>query len=146
MVNILGSAILRRSIYAHPERYSLQLLKQHKQSTIAAHEEAETIPQQTTRTNFLSIDKRKLFSDFDEICREAKAVKDYAVLQGEDDECANKLNKEVSPEESSSTSQPLEQVQNHDENDVVANVRRNSEQPESLNDTIILEKDEAIHS
>ncbi|GKA82305.1 hypothetical protein Tco_0789053 [Tanacetum coccineum] len=30
---------------------------------------------------------------------------------------------EVSPEESSSTSQPLEQVQNHDENDVFANVR-----------------------
>ncbi|GKG17908.1 hypothetical protein Tco_0372206, partial [Tanacetum coccineum] len=33
---------------------------------------------------------------------------------------------EVSPEESSSTSQPLEQVQNHDESDVFANVRRHS--------------------
>ncbi|GJV59210.1 hypothetical protein Tco_1465310 [Tanacetum coccineum] len=42
---------------------------------------------------------------------------------------------EVSPEESSSTSQPLEQVQNHDENDVFANMRRHSEQPESINDT-----------
>ncbi|GKG57967.1 hypothetical protein Tco_0589578, partial [Tanacetum coccineum] len=31
---------------------------------------------------------------------------------------------EVSPEESSSTGQPLEQVQNHDENDVFANMRR----------------------
>ncbi|GJX63417.1 hypothetical protein Tco_0296317 [Tanacetum coccineum] len=40
---------------------------------------------------------------------------------------------EVSPEESSSTSQPLEQVQNHDENDVFANMRRHSEQPESIN-------------
>ncbi|GJT11973.1 retrovirus-related pol polyprotein from transposon TNT 1-94 [Tanacetum coccineum] len=48
---------------------------------------------------------------------------------------------EVSPEESSSTGQPLEQVQNHDENDVFANVRRHSEQPESINDTYILEKD-----
>ncbi|GJS09969.1 hypothetical protein Tco_0366765 [Tanacetum coccineum] len=37
---------------------------------------------------------------------------------------------EVSPEESSSTGQPLEQVQNHDENDVFANVRRHSEQPD----------------
>ncbi|GJV13630.1 hypothetical protein Tco_1355171 [Tanacetum coccineum] len=49
---------------------------------------------------------------------------------------------EVSPEESSSTSQPLEQVQNHDENDVFANVRQHSEQPESINDTYVLEKDD----
>ncbi|GKG19743.1 hypothetical protein Tco_0376842 [Tanacetum coccineum] len=51
---------------------------------------------------------------------------------------------EVSPEESSSNSQPLEQVQNHDENDVFANVRRHSEQPESINDTYVLEKDAAL--
>ncbi|GKG46135.1 hypothetical protein Tco_0498581, partial [Tanacetum coccineum] len=38
---------------------------------------------------------------------------------------------EVSPAESSSTDTPLEQVQHHDENDVFANVRRHSEQPES---------------
>ncbi|GJW36516.1 hypothetical protein Tco_0059436 [Tanacetum coccineum] len=50
---------------------------------------------------------------------------------------------EVSPEESSSTSQPLEQVQNHDENDVFANMRRHSEQPESINDTYVLEKDDS---
>ncbi|GKG04275.1 hypothetical protein Tco_0314662, partial [Tanacetum coccineum] len=50
---------------------------------------------------------------------------------------------EVSPEESSSTSQPLEQVQNQDENDVFANVRRHSEQPESINDTYVLEKDDS---
>ncbi|GKF51712.1 hypothetical protein Tco_0148179 [Tanacetum coccineum] len=50
---------------------------------------------------------------------------------------------EVSPEESSSTSQPLEQVQNHDENDVFANARRHSEQPESINDTYVLEKDDS---
>ncbi|GJS22086.1 hypothetical protein Tco_0450718 [Tanacetum coccineum] len=43
----------------------------------------------------------------------------------------------------SSTSQPLEQVQNHDENDVFANVRRHSEQPESINDTYVLEKDDS---
>ncbi|GJX26870.1 hypothetical protein Tco_0233166, partial [Tanacetum coccineum] len=40
--------------------------------------------------------------------------------------------------------QPLaEQVQNHDENDVFANVRRHSEQPESINDTYVLEKDDS---
>ncbi|GKF30803.1 gag-pol polyprotein [Tanacetum coccineum] len=41
---------------------------------------------------------------------------------------------EVSPEESSSTGQPLEQVQNHDESNMYDNVRRHSEQPESIND------------
>ncbi|GJV03854.1 actin-binding, cofilin/tropomyosin type protein [Tanacetum coccineum] len=50
---------------------------------------------------------------------------------------------EVLPKESSSTHTPLEQVQNHDENDVFANVRRHSEQPESINDTYVLEKDDS---
>ncbi|GJT19950.1 hypothetical protein Tco_0878656 [Tanacetum coccineum] len=50
---------------------------------------------------------------------------------------------EVSPAESSSTDKPLEQVQNHDENDMFANVRRHSEQPESINDTYVLEKDDS---
>ncbi|GJR43118.1 hypothetical protein Tco_1311221, partial [Tanacetum coccineum] len=51
---------------------------------------------------------------------------------------------EVSPAESSSTDTPLEQVQNHDENDVFDNVRRHSEQPESINDTYVLEKDDSL--
>ncbi|GKA35296.1 hypothetical protein Tco_0721787 [Tanacetum coccineum] len=50
---------------------------------------------------------------------------------------------EVLPGESSSTEQPLEQVQNHDENNVFANERRHSEQPESINDTYVLEKDDS---
>ncbi|GJS64007.1 hypothetical protein Tco_0678571 [Tanacetum coccineum] len=50
---------------------------------------------------------------------------------------------EVLLEESSSTEQPLEQVQNHDENNVFANERRHSEQPESINDTYVLEKDDS---
>ncbi|GKF92189.1 hypothetical protein Tco_0278908, partial [Tanacetum coccineum] len=49
---------------------------------------------------------------------------------------------EVSPEESSSTGQPLKQVQNHDASNVFANERRHSEQPESINDTYVLEKDD----
>ncbi|GJR74022.1 integrase, catalytic region, zinc finger, CCHC-type containing protein [Tanacetum coccineum] len=50
---------------------------------------------------------------------------------------------EVLPEESSSTDQPLEQVQNHDKNNVFANERRHSEQPESINDTYVMEKDDS---
>ncbi|GJY12765.1 putative reverse transcriptase domain-containing protein [Tanacetum coccineum] len=51
---------------------------------------------------------------------------------------------EVSPEESSSTSQPLEQVKNHDENDVFCQVRRHFQSnPESINDTYVLEKDDS---
>ncbi|GJS24265.1 hypothetical protein Tco_0452897 [Tanacetum coccineum] len=50
---------------------------------------------------------------------------------------------EVSPEESSSTGQPLEQVQNHDESNVYDNERRHSEQPKSINDTYVLEKDDS---
>ncbi|GKE04682.1 hypothetical protein Tco_1396700 [Tanacetum coccineum] len=50
---------------------------------------------------------------------------------------------EVLPGESSSTEQPLEQVQNHDEDNVFANERRHSEQPESINDTYVLEKDDS---
>ncbi|GJU63991.1 retrovirus-related pol polyprotein from transposon TNT 1-94 [Tanacetum coccineum] len=34
-------------------------------------------------------------------------------------------------------------VQNHDENNVFANVRRHSEQPKSINDTYVLEKDDS---
>ncbi|GJY04359.1 retrovirus-related pol polyprotein from transposon TNT 1-94, partial [Tanacetum coccineum] len=51
--------------------------------------------------------------------------------------------REVLSEESSSTDQPLEQVQNHDENNVFANERRHSRQPESINDTYVLEKDDS---
>ncbi|GJW40486.1 hypothetical protein Tco_0066331 [Tanacetum coccineum] len=50
---------------------------------------------------------------------------------------------EVLPAESSSTHTPLEQVQNHDESNVFANERRHSEQPESINDTYVLEKDDS---
>ncbi|GJU26106.1 hypothetical protein Tco_1164727 [Tanacetum coccineum] len=50
---------------------------------------------------------------------------------------------EVLPTESSSIDTPLEQVQNHDESNVLANERRQSEQPESINDTYVLEKDDS---
>ncbi|GJQ94907.1 hypothetical protein Tco_0006046 [Tanacetum coccineum] len=51
---------------------------------------------------------------------------------------------EVSPDGIHSRwGQPLEQVQNHDESNVYDNVRRHSEQPESINDTYVLEKDDS---
>ncbi|GJW15322.1 retrovirus-related pol polyprotein from transposon TNT 1-94 [Tanacetum coccineum] len=50
---------------------------------------------------------------------------------------------EVSPKESSSTGQPLEQVQNHNKSNVYDNERRHSEQPESINNTYVLEKDDS---
>ncbi|GJR32433.1 hypothetical protein Tco_1108665 [Tanacetum coccineum] len=53
---------------------------------------------------------------------------------------------EVSPEESSSTSQPLEQVQNHDENDVFVNVRRKFWRNLNPLTTIFLEKDDSMLS
>ncbi|GKG10510.1 putative reverse transcriptase domain-containing protein, partial [Tanacetum coccineum] len=46
-------------------------------------------------------------------------------------------------EESSSTEQPLEQVQNNDENNVFANERQHFEQPEYINDTYVLKKDDS---
>ncbi|GKD94487.1 hypothetical protein Tco_1374324, partial [Tanacetum coccineum] len=50
---------------------------------------------------------------------------------------------EVLPAESSSIDTPLEQVQNHDESNVFTNERRHSKQPESINDTYVLEKDDS---
>ncbi|GJZ35277.1 retrovirus-related pol polyprotein from transposon TNT 1-94, partial [Tanacetum coccineum] len=59
-------------------------------------------------------------------CRKPKRVKDYAYHK-ESDDVQTSLNK----------------VQNHDESNVFANERRHSEQPESINDTYVLEKDDS---
>ncbi|GJU31605.1 retrovirus-related pol polyprotein from transposon TNT 1-94 [Tanacetum coccineum] len=50
---------------------------------------------------------------------------------------------EVLLDDSSSIDMPLEQVQNDDEYNVFANERQHSEQPESINDTHVLEKDDS---
>ncbi|GJW83355.1 integrase, catalytic region, zinc finger, CCHC-type containing protein [Tanacetum coccineum] len=80
-------------------------------------------------------------------CRKPKLVKDYAYHKEKIMMCKQAEQgvplQEVSAEESSSTDQPLEQVQNHDENNVFANVRRHYEQPESINDTYVLETDDS---
>ncbi|GJU56140.1 hypothetical protein Tco_1229854 [Tanacetum coccineum] len=50
---------------------------------------------------------------------------------------------EVLPADSDITGEPLEEVQYHDEYNVFANERQHSEQPESINDTHVLEKDDS---
>ncbi|GJY24209.1 hypothetical protein Tco_0397867 [Tanacetum coccineum] len=77
-------------------------------------------------------------------CRKPKRIKDYAYHQERDD--GGKQAEQATWQrfrESSSIGQPLEHVQNHDENDVFANVRRHSEQPESINDTYCFGKDDS---
>ncbi|GJW11740.1 hypothetical protein Tco_1577567 [Tanacetum coccineum] len=79
-----------------------------------------------------------------------RAVQDYDIIKEKmlmcnqaEQRCSTLRAGKSHPERYRSTSQPLEQVQNHDENDVFANVRRHSEQPESINDTYVLEKDDS---
>ncbi|GJX07248.1 retrovirus-related pol polyprotein from transposon TNT 1-94 [Tanacetum coccineum] len=50
---------------------------------------------------------------------------------------------EVLPADSDITAEPLEEVQYHAEYNVFANERQHSEQPESINDTHVLEKDDS---
>ncbi|GJV07714.1 hypothetical protein Tco_1345370 [Tanacetum coccineum] len=50
---------------------------------------------------------------------------------------------EVLPTDSDNTVDPLEEVQYHNEYNVFANERQHSEQPESTNDTHVLEKDDS---
>ncbi|GJU76202.1 retrovirus-related pol polyprotein from transposon TNT 1-94 [Tanacetum coccineum] len=105
-----------------------------------------------TWTLLLRVWESKGFGHDAQGCRKPKGLK-TKVSQGEDDDVQQAEQgfhfiymakiQEVSPAESSSTDTPLEQVQNHDENDVFANVRRHSEQPESINDTYVLEKDDS---
>ncbi|GJU15671.1 hypothetical protein Tco_1143637 [Tanacetum coccineum] len=53
--------------------------------------------------------------------------------------------KEVSPEDPVLLCQPIERYKNHDESNVYDNVRQHSEQPESINDTYVLEKDVSLN-
>ncbi|GKB95912.1 hypothetical protein Tco_0982049 [Tanacetum coccineum] len=57
--------------------------------------------------------------------------------------CTNKLNKEVLPTDFDNTAEPLEEVQYHNKYNVFANERQHSEQPESINNTLVLEKDDS---
>ncbi|GKA80877.1 retrovirus-related pol polyprotein from transposon TNT 1-94 [Tanacetum coccineum] len=113
------------------------------QRTVTVAGARETVGSPVVQKTGIQCFNCKGFGHYARECRKPKRVKDYAYHKEEDGWMCNKLNKEVSPAESSSTDTPLEQVQNHDENDVFANVRRHSEQPESINDTYVLEKDDS---
>ncbi|GJW47507.1 retrovirus-related pol polyprotein from transposon TNT 1-94 [Tanacetum coccineum] len=121
------SVSLRRQAVQTYQQTTFELLQNSRNKTEDIHSQAEQgVPLQAEQADWLE--------DTDEEIDEQELEAHYSYMA--------KI-QEVSPEESSSTSQPLEQVQNHDENDVFANVRRHSEQPESINDTYVLEKDDS---
>ncbi|GKA39139.1 retrovirus-related pol polyprotein from transposon TNT 1-94 [Tanacetum coccineum] len=98
----------------------------HKEKMMMCKQAEQGVPLQAEQADWLA--------DTDEEIDEQELEAHYSFME--------KI-QEVLPEESSSTDQPLEQVQNHDENNVFANERRHSEQPESINDTYVLEKDDS---
>ncbi|GJR86422.1 hypothetical protein Tco_0210433 [Tanacetum coccineum] len=91
----------------------------------SVQEIGESSSHNTDNTDFKQAEQADWLEDTDEEIDEQELEAHYSYMA--------KI-QEVSPEESSSTSQPLEQVQNHDENDVFANVRRHP---------YVLEKDDS---
>ncbi|GJR26144.1 putative ribonuclease H-like domain-containing protein [Tanacetum coccineum] len=117
------------------------------QRTMTVVEARETVGSPVVQQTGIQCFNCKGFGQYTKECRKPKWVKDYTYHKEQMMMCKQAEQgvplQEVLPEESSSTEQPLEQVQNHDENNVFANERRHSEQPESINDTYVLEKDDS---
>ncbi|GJX41765.1 retrovirus-related pol polyprotein from transposon TNT 1-94 [Tanacetum coccineum] len=139
------------------------------QRTMSVVGAKETVGSQVVQQNEIQCFNCKGFGHYAKECSKPKRVKDYSYhkekmmmckqaeqadwLADTDEEIDEQeleahysfmaKIQEVLPEESSSTDQPLEHVQNHDENNVFANERRHSEQPESINDIHVLEKDDS---
>ncbi|GKG15760.1 hypothetical protein Tco_0358083, partial [Tanacetum coccineum] len=98
----------------------------HKENMMMCKQAKQGVPLQVEQADWLA--------DTDEEIDEQELEAHYSIMA--------KI-QEVLPGQSSSTEQPLEQVQNHDEDNVFANERRYSEQPESINNTYVLEKDDS---
>ncbi|GJW94844.1 hypothetical protein Tco_0174516 [Tanacetum coccineum] len=127
----LLAKIFKKAGFGH---YARECRKPKRVKDYAYHKEKMMMCKQAEQGVPLQAEQADWLEDTDEEIDEQELEAHYSYMA--------KI-QEVSPEESSSTSQPLEQVQNHDENDVFANVRRHSEQPESINDTYVLEKDDS---
>ncbi|GJU81299.1 retrovirus-related pol polyprotein from transposon TNT 1-94, partial [Tanacetum coccineum] len=117
--------------YGH---YAKECRKPKRVKDYAYHKEKMMMCKQAEQGVPLQAEQADWLEDMDEEIDEQELEAHYSYMA--------KI-QEVSPEESSSTGQPLEQVQNHDESNVFANERRHSEQPESINDTYVLEKDDS---
>ncbi|GJT47771.1 retrovirus-related pol polyprotein from transposon TNT 1-94 [Tanacetum coccineum] len=118
------------------------------QRTVTVAGARETVGSPVVQKTGIQCFNCKGFGHYARECRKPKRVKDYAyhkekMMMEQQAEQVTWQRFRRSHYESSSTDTPLEQVQNHDENDVFANVRRHSEQPESINDTYVLEKDDS---
>ncbi|GJX42626.1 hypothetical protein Tco_0257616 [Tanacetum coccineum] len=102
------------------------------QRTMTVAGARETVGSQVVQQNGIQCFICKGFVHYAKECQEAKAgFKDYTYH----------TRKEVLPEESSSTEQPLEQVQNHDEKKCFANERRHASNLKPLIH-YVLEKDD----
>ncbi|GJX16412.1 hypothetical protein Tco_0217244 [Tanacetum coccineum] len=119
------------------------------QRTMTVAGARETVGSPVVQQNGIQCFNCKGFGHYAREFRSQSVIK-TTLSQGEDDDIRKHISnsymakiQEVSPEESSSTGQPLEQVQKHDESNVYDNVRRHSEQPESINDTYVLKKDDS---
>ncbi|GJZ23183.1 hypothetical protein Tco_0560642, partial [Tanacetum coccineum] len=117
-----------------PRHYAKECRKPKRVKDYAYHKEKMMMCKQAEQGVPLQAEQADWLEDTDEEIDEQELEAHYSYMA--------KI-QEVSPEESSSTGQPLEQVQNHDESNVYDNVRRHSEQPESINDTYVLKKDDS---
>ncbi|GKC38067.1 reverse transcriptase domain-containing protein [Tanacetum coccineum] len=118
------------------------------QRTVTVAGDRETVGSPVVQKTGIQCFNCKGFGHYARECRKPKRVKKDTDEEIDEQELEAHYSymakiQEVSPEESSSTGQPLEQVQNHDESNVYDNVRRHSEQPESINNTYVLEKDDS---
>ncbi|GJR20456.1 retrovirus-related pol polyprotein from transposon TNT 1-94 [Tanacetum coccineum] len=117
--------------YGH---YAKECRKPKRVKDYAYHKEKMMMCKQVEQGVPLQAEQADWLEDTDEEIDEQELEAHYSYMAKIQD---------VSPEGTSSTGQPLEQVQNHDESNVYDNVRRHSEQPESINDTYVLKKDDS---
>ncbi|GKB05171.1 retrovirus-related pol polyprotein from transposon TNT 1-94 [Tanacetum coccineum] len=117
--------------YGH---YAKECRKPKRVKDYAYHKEKMMMCKQAEQGVPLQAEQADWLEDTDEEIDEQELEAHYSYMAKIQD---------VSPEGTSSTGQPLEQVQNHNESNVYDNVRRHSEQPESINDTYVLEKDDS---